>query len=169
MNDGLEHNPHISRVELAALHRAAFVWALSLTAHDPAKAADVIQQSYLAIVEGSAHFDNRSSLKTWLFGVVRNNALRLFRHDRRELAAVARFAVEPRETTTNGAADSNTALAQALTALPRRQREVLELVVYGEFTLEQCAAVLGISLGSARTHYHRAKATLRARLESCDE
>ena len=75
----------------------------------------------------------------------------------------------PRETMTRDEGDSDTALTDALTALPRRQREVLELVVYSEFTLEQSAEVLGISLGSVRTHYHRAKETLRARLESHDE
>jgi RNA polymerase sigma-70 factor (ECF subfamily) len=165
MDDGLEHNPLVSRSALAAEHRAAYAWALSLTGYDDAAAADVMQQSYLLIVEGRARFANRSSLGTWLFGVVRNCARRLQRRNRRDLALVARFAAEPRDGETNGA-DLDTALSAALATLPRRQRDVLELVAYADFTLEQVAEVLGISVGSTRTHYHRAKLALRARLEA---
>ncbi len=170
MDDGLEHNPLVSRSALAAQHRAAYAWALSLTGYDDAAAADVMQQSYLAIVEGRARFANRSTLKTWLFGVVHNSARRLHRHNRRELAMVARFAAEPRAAETNrsetNGADRDTSLTAALATLPRRQRDVLELVAYADFTLDEVAVVLGISLGSTRTHYHRAKVALRAHLES---
>ncbi len=165
MDDGLEHNPHVSRRALAALHRAVHAWALSLTGYDDAAAADVMQQSYLVIVEGRARYAKRSSLKTWLFGVVQNNARRLHRSNRRELAAVARFAAEPRETEASGLS-SDASLSAALTTLPRRQRDVLELVAYADFTLEEVAEVLGISIGSTRTHYHRAKRALRERLEA---
>ena len=169
MDDGLEHNPNISRRALAAQHGAAYAWALSLTGYDAAAAADVMQQSYLIIVEGRARFEQRSSLKTWLFGVVRNTARRARRHDRRELALLSRFGAEPVEESTAKGYESDTGVGAALTSLPRRQRDVLELVIYSEFTLEECADVLGISLGSVRTHYHRAKAAVRRRLEIRDE
>lgn len=164
MDDGLEHNPLVSRRALAEQHEAAFGWALSLTGYNAAAAADVMQQSYLAIVDGSARFDARSSLKTWLFGVVRNCTRRVQRRDRTELKWVSRFAAEPRDAAGNGDA-ADTQLMSALKTLPRRQRDVLELVIYADFTLEQTAEVLGISVGSVRTHYHRAKQALRSRLE----
>jgi DNA-directed RNA polymerase specialized sigma24 family protein len=52
----------------------------------------------------------------------------------------------------------------ALATLPRRQREVLQLVFYHELSLAQCAEVIGVSIGSARTHYERGKSRLRERL-----
>ncbi len=170
MQDGLEHNPNVSKDALAAHHRAAYGWALSLCGYDAATADDVMQQSYLAIIDGSARFDGASSLKTWLFGVVRNVARRHHRARRVYVAVVARFGAQPRDGS-RAMADlrGGDTVGVALATLPRRQREVLELVLWAEFTLEQSAAILGISVGSARTHYHRAKQTLRARLERDDD
>ena len=170
MHDGLEHNPKVSRRALASHHRAAHAWALSLSRYDPATADDVMQQSYLAIVDGSARFDGASSLKTWLFGVVRNMARRSGRIRRMQLTLLEQFGAQPREFAEPLTPEHDTsAVAAAVAALPNRQREVLELTLFAEFTLEETAVVLGISLGSTRTHYHRAKQTLRKRLGSLDE
>lgn len=172
-DDGFAHNPNISHAALAELHAGAYVWALSLTDRQPAVAEDVMQQTYLLLLEGRARYDGASSLKTWLYGVVRNVARRHARQRRVRLGLIARLAgtvgdpaaetgIENPATRQGG----ESRLRDAVRALPTRQREVLELVFDAEFTLAQAAIVLGISVGSARTHYHRAKITLRARLEA---
>ena len=128
-----------------------------------------MQRTYMEIVAGSARYDAQASLKTWLYGVVRNVAYSHFRAERRGLRLLSRLRSLGTNEVTDQIVEPNDQLTRALEKLPTRQREVLELVVYRDFTLEDCAKILGIGVGSIRTHYHRAKQSLRSELEMPDE
>ena len=52
-------------------------------------------------------------------------------------------------------------LYRALTALPRRQREVVVLRYLGDQSEEQTASLLGLSVGSVKTHASRGISRLR--------
>src|SRR5258705_6909899 len=60
--------------ELERLHCSSFGWALSCCRRDREEAEEVLQASYLKLLEGRARFDGRASLKTFLFGVIRRTA-----------------------------------------------------------------------------------------------
>lgn len=162
--------PDLER-ELDHVHTAAFGWALVCCAGDRAEAEDVLQTSYLKILDGRATFDGRSSFRTWLFGIVRRTAAETRRRERwgRWLPLLVVSA-----TARDGKSDSATALVRsedtrrlelALSRLPSRQREVLHLVFYQDLTIADAALVMGVSLGTARTHYERGKAALREMLK----
>jgi RNA polymerase sigma-70 factor (ECF subfamily) len=53
---------------------------------------------------------------------------------------------------------------RCLERLSERQREVVELVFGAGLSVEQASRVLRVSVGTARTHYHRAKEALGAML-----
>lgn len=156
--------------QLEQLHPASFAWALGVCGRDADDAQDVLQETYLKIFEGKARFDGRSTLKTWLFAVIRRTAaarrrvrwLRELRFVFRDVSDVAdgndsaeRRVIHSEETS---------ALLRALKGLARRQREVIELVFYHDLTVEEAAGVVGVSVGTARVHYHRAKQHLLAEL-----
>ena len=158
--------------ELAAHHAGAFGWALSCCRWDREEALDVLQTAYLQVLDGRARFAGRSSFRTWLFGVIRRTAA-----GARRRAALRRLVPlqflgagdEPRDGARGPDAaliesDATRRLTDALARLPARQRAVLHLVFYQEHTIEEAAEVIGVSLGTARTHYERGKAALRREL-----
>ena len=59
------------RAHVAKLQRQA---ARVLGANDP-DVEDVVQQAFLAALDGASKFDGRSSVQTWLFGIVTRRAL----------------------------------------------------------------------------------------------
>jgi len=166
----LRHNPLVDPRELAQLHDESFSWALTCTRGRRAEAEEVLQMSYLAVVEGRARFGGQASLRTWLCAVIRNHAYSRWRRARHTLQALARLATFAPEHHDDGSAEryqatqeSNRVLA-TWQSLPPRQREVLDLVFYRELSISEAAAILGITLGTARVHYERGKATLRRML-----
>jgi RNA polymerase sigma-70 factor (ECF subfamily) len=158
--------------ELERLHPASFSWALTCCGRNREDAEEVLQTSYVKILEGRASFDGRSSVKTFLFGVIRKTAAE---RRRRNILRVSKLSdlflqhrsvpppVDPEEAASRS--EDVSRLRRALGRLARRQREVVELVFGQELTLEQAARVLGVSVGSARSHYDRAKKRLARALE----
>jgi RNA polymerase sigma factor (sigma-70 family) len=154
--------------QIAALHEESFGWALACAGRDRQGAEDVLQAVYVKVLDGTARFGGRSSLKTWLFGVIRRTA-----SEQRRRAVLQRLRLLPLEHGVDApsaaptpdenavAAERRVRLEHALSRLPRRQREVLLLVFYHDHTVEEAAEVLGIGTGSARTHYARGKARLK--------
>jgi len=133
-------------------------------------AEDVLQSAYLKVLEGKAVFDGRSSFKTWLFAVIRNTALAARRQLLNRLGAFTAKFWNP--ALSEGGSEFSfyqseirVRMEKMLSTLSARQREILQLVFYHDLTIEESARVMGVSVGSARTHYQRGKEHLRAQME----
>lgn len=168
----LAQNPEVTAGALQALHRDAWSWALRQCDRRTTEAEEVLQTAYTRVLDGSARFDGRAQLKTWWFAVIARVAReqrrrRMFRESwlgRWFGGDEAEDMITPERAATADADRARVLLA--LETLPRRQREVVELVFYRDFTIEEAARVMGVGVGSARTHYHRAKLALAASLGS---
>ena len=154
--------------QLAEIHPSSFGWALACCGWNRQEAEEVLQTSYLKAIDGRARFNGYSSTRTWFFAVVRKTALEQRRYRAVRHGAIGRWlqgipAPEPVATpeSLSGQAEEHERLREKLMRLSPRQREVLHLVFYQDLTIEDAAHVLGISVGSARTHYERGKAQLR--------
>ena len=165
------------RQQLERVHADCFGWAMACCNRDRDDAEEVLQTVYLSVLDGRARYDARSSFRTWLFGVIRRTAA-----SERRKAWLRRVLLEREAGRGKGEAGIITpdpfvppdaeveresrrdGLHRALTHLTARQREVLQLVFYHDLTVEEAASVMGVSLGSARTHYARGKANLAVML-----
>jgi RNA polymerase sigma factor (sigma-70 family) len=165
--------PDLRRL-LAELHPESWGWALRCCHGQHHIAEDVLQRSYQKILSGRARFSGNSSFKTWLFGAIRFTALDQRRWNVRHwLRFLPLPDDEPALATTGDfpgesffEAEQDQALRDALARLASRQAEVLHLVFYHDLTLDEAAAVMRVSPGTARTHYERGKASLRSLLVS---
>ncbi len=154
--------------ELEKHQSSSYGWALSCCGRSGAEAEDVLQTTYLKILEGKACYRGEASFKTWLFAVIRKtaaserrkNVLRMLRlpglrsqHDRVPASQEPDVACELSER--------QLFFRRALRSLPARQQEALHLVFYQDLSLREAALVMGVSIGAARTHYQRRKKRLR--------
>jgi RNA polymerase sigma factor (sigma-70 family) len=151
--------------ELEALHPNSFGWAMACCERRRDQAEDVLHDVYVKVLAGEARFDGRSTFKTWLFGVVRRTASSVRRRHRlhallglRDARDMHRFQASPEDDAIS--TDRRERTRRALSALSVRQREVLHLVFYQDLTIEEAANIMRVSVGSARTHYHRGKARM---------
>lgn len=154
-------------------HEAARSWALHCAGGEVSVAEDGLQSAYEAVLDGTARFDGRSSAKSFLFGVIRNKvrSQRRGRLWRRVLGLEvvggdAGLSQEPSQGRRVERDARRQMLKAAREKLSPKQREVVELVFYHDLTIEEAAEAMSIGVGTARTHYARAKERLREELEA---
>lgn len=129
---------------------------------DPHEAMDAGQEVFLAATTALQNWRGDSAFFTWLYRTTYQVcSVRL----RKRVATP--FARLPDRTARGPAADEArnaevaAALAEALAALPERRRQVFVLRHEEALPLAEVARRLGISLGAAKSHLHRALADLR--------
>jgi RNA polymerase sigma-70 factor (ECF subfamily) len=158
------------RALLQEHHTSAWGWALCCCNGDRNMAEDTLHDAYLGVLEGKAVFDGRSSFKTWLFAVIRKMAYR----KRAQLLRRLRILTERvwRPASQGSGVDNDLYHAELRERMEKmlknisvRQREVLQLVFYHDLSIEDAAQVMGVSVGAARTHYHRGKERMRPQIE----
>jgi RNA polymerase sigma factor (sigma-70 family) len=152
------------RQALEAHHVESYGWALSCCRRRREEAENVLQLVYVKVLSGKAVFDGRSSFKTWLFAVIRKTAAHEYRM---EIFRRLRLSQIPKVLDEQAAGEPpgvELRLKEALGKLPARQREVLQLVFYHDLSIVEAAKVMGVGIGSARTHYERGKKQMRRRL-----
>lgn len=166
---------------LEAFYREHLPWVRRFVARrvdDPHTAADLTADIFLAAIDGAGGYRaDRGSPSAWLAGIARNVVAGHHRRRTREGRAHAR--ISGRALLDEHSAEllsdriDGERLARevylSLEALPDSQRAVVELVAVDGLSLTEAARALGISAGSARVRYHRARARLQDVLPSPSE
>ena len=131
---------------------------------------DVFQDIFIRIHRAASSYDPDRPLHPWLFTIVANGVRNHLRRQRvRSLVGSADQVGEA--TAKNPGAERVTAgrqtmawLEERIKELPLARREVLLLACVESLPLREVAAVLGLPLGTVKTHLRRARLTLAEEL-----
>jgi RNA polymerase sigma-70 factor, ECF subfamily len=156
-------------------------------------AEEVVQEAWLAVLRGLDRFEGRSTLQTWIFGIVINVArgqgvrsarsvpfASLLDDDDRPAIGPERFlpsdherwpghwaiAPTPWPDRALETAEALATLRAAVAALPEAQRAVITLRDIVGCSAEETCNALGLSDTNQRVLLHRARTRVRAALEA---
>ncbi len=102
--DRLRGGDETAFVRLVDRHQGAMLRLARNYVSTRAAAQEVVQETWLAVIEGLDRFEGRSTLKTWIFRILMNRAITYGRRERRSVPFSAAFdpatdpesAVDPR-------------------------------------------------------------------------
>ncbi|MFQ5506929.1 MAG: sigma-70 family RNA polymerase sigma factor [Planctomycetota bacterium] len=138
--------------------------AIHLT-RDDSVAEDLVQTTFLKAMEKARQYDRTRPLGPWLSAILRNEAFMLLRERRRraEIRAMAPAAPAEPETLLESEELAGE-VAKAIEALSGPCRQVLRLRLVHGLSNVEIAHVLGMPVGSVRSHAHRGLEKLRRML-----
>jgi RNA polymerase sigma-70 factor, ECF subfamily len=177
-------------------HSSAMVRVAGAYVPTQAAAEEVVQETWIAVMRGIDRFEGRAALKTWLFRILTNVAMRAGARERRSVpfSALAEaedtgpsvdpdrflppdhalfpghWAIMPTRwpTPEEGLLSGETrqVIAAAMADLPVAQRTVIGLRDVEGWSAEEVCAALEISAGNQRILLHRARSRVRSAIEA---
>ncbi len=197
---GLDDSELVRRIQagdggaFAALvrrHGGALLRFARVFVRDQPVAEEVVQETWMAVLEGLDAFEGRASFKTWLFRILANRArTRAVRESRSvPFSALAEaegdeYAVDPERFDAGGMwreppigwtdenperlaleAETRAVMEAAVQALPAAQRAVLVLRDEDGLETEEICNLLELTVTNQRVLLHRARTRVRQALE----
>jgi RNA polymerase sigma-70 factor (ECF subfamily) len=181
--------------ELIDRYHASMIRLARIFVDSEASAEEIVQETWLAVIDGIDRFEERSSLKTWIFSILTNQARRRAKQDARTRAWSSIFEVDMGEELsteperfdgsghwkrppTRWKLDPEERVIKqkllevvqgALEALPTSQRTVVWLRDVEGLSSDEVCRVLDISAGNQRVLLHRGRVAVRKAVEAYQE
>ena len=181
-------------MDLVQRYRASMLWVAQRYVRDRAIAEDVVQETWLAVIQGIDRFEGRSSLRTWIYRILVNRAQTRAQREGRSLPFSALGdgdedapAVDPSRFQSSGrgagqwsappqswaalpedrveSRETVDCIRMAIEALPDRQRTVIALRDIDGWTAMEVREALDISDANQRVLLHRARSKVRMACE----
>jgi RNA polymerase sigma-70 factor, ECF subfamily len=147
--------------EMLAVLPSLRAFAVSLARrHD--KADDLVQETVMKAWGKQESFQPGTSMRAWLFTILRNEFYSQMRRKGRELpdpdgVFAGNLATHPEQYGKLDMADFKT----ALDTLPDDQREVIVLIGASGFSYEEAAEIAGVAVGTIKSRVNRARVKLQ--------
>jgi RNA polymerase sigma-70 factor, ECF subfamily len=137
---------------------------------------DLVQETWLRVLERGSSYDGRSRFEPWLFTIARNLAIdhmrkrRVFSIDsnhspEQELEALTPVSNAPSPFEQAARTEDAQRLAHSLQMLEPIYREALVLRFQEDLSLQEMAGVIGASISTVSSRIYRGLAALRAQLD----
>lgn len=131
-----------------------------------AVAEDLVQETMLTVWRKADSFDSsRASVPTWIFTIVRNKRIDLFRRETYPEVELEQAAEQPDDSQPSDErtelAELTTHLHHAMQTLPSEQKAILQQAFFEEKSHRAIAADLGIPLGTVKSRIRLAVNRLR--------
>lgn len=131
--------------------------------------AELIQQTFLACVEGAAKFRGEGSFRSFVFAIAYRQLCRHYRDrkgDRLDFTEVSIAAMEPSPSQAMVEGEELKLLLAGLRRIPVDCQVALELLYWEQLTTAEMAAVLEIPEGTVKSRLRRGRALLREAIEA---
>jgi RNA polymerase sigma-70 factor (ECF subfamily) len=152
------------RAALAELVRAWHppVWSYVRRMLGPVDADDVTQEVWIAVLRGLPRLRQTDRFTPWIFTIARRAVANRLREEyARPEVAVDAERVEP---DTSAALADRAEVEAGLAELPVREREILSLFYLQDLSLQTCAEILDLPIGTVKSRLSRARRLLREEL-----
>lgn len=144
-------------------HRVRIYAFLVKLCNDADLAEELTQETFYQAYRSLSRYDGRCAMFTWLAAIAKNVFFTYLRKTKAESMVIDLYI-----TDLAAALDDEPGyrlqrkldiarVQKAIAGIPKKYSEVLILRIYGELPYEEIARKLGISAGSAKVIYHRAK------------
>ena len=151
--------------ELVERHAASLYRLAHALMGNTDDAEDVMQETFLGAFQNMSSFQGRSSVRTWLVGILTRQAARRHRWRlRRPAVALDDLAQDARAGEQQGASDARLDVTEALGRLSAEHRQVMVLREVEGMTYAEIAQALGVPLGTVESRLFRARQELKEHL-----
>ena len=138
-------------------------------ARDRAAADDLVQDAVMRALAALGQFQPGTSLKAWMFTILRNAFYEQIRRSKREAAAIeAKFDAEEHTEPQQDARSDINDLQELIWTLPPLLREALILVGAQELSHDEAAAVCNVPVGTMKARLSRARVALAQAVQDAE-
>lgn len=154
--------------ELYGIYRRRLARFLGRFLASPGTIDEVVNDVMFVVWQDASHFELRSKVSTWIFGIAWRKALRALEHQKRGAAPVEPPGEPVRPDDAVSAMENREWLSRALDRLTPEQRLVVELTFFLGCSYQEISGIAECPVNTVKTRMFHARHRLRDILVSLD-